>query len=315
MNQCPITYESCGNEKYSKAGLRKLNRNLTSLALFPYDMQEQIREAAARADKISIQGVQPKLSVRVNLKKQGFEIVDKSGLFILKPQNITYPQLPENEDLTMRLASMVGIDVPLHGQIYCKDGGLSYFIRRFDRPSRNKKYHQEDFAQLAGLDRDNKYNYSLEKVASLLNYCTYPMIEGSKLFRLIIFAFLTGNEDMHLKNFSIITVNKKIKLSPAYDLLNSTITFQQMGRALNDIEESALPLAGKKKKLTRKLLIKYFAQERLKLTDSIIEKYLNVFRKSFIPWIMLIDKSFLTSEAKELYKSLIIERFKRLQLN
>lgn len=227
---------------------------------------------------------------------------------------MTYPQLPENEDLTMRLANLVGIEVPFHGQIYCKDGSFSYFIRRFDRPSRNKKYHQEDFAQVAGLDRDNKYNYSLEKVVDLLNYCSYPMIEGSKLFLLIMFSFLTGNEDMHLKNFSIVTVNNKIELSPAYDLLNSTITFQQMGRALNDIEESALPLAGKKKKFTRKLLIKYFAQERLNLSDIIIEKYLNVFKKSFTPWIKLIDQSFLTPEAKELYKDLVIERFKRLQL-
>ena len=315
MNQCPITYESCGNEKYSKAGLRKLNRNLILLNPFPYNIQEQVREAAARADKISIQGVQPKLSVRLNIKKQGFEIVDENSLFILKPQNMTYPQLPENEDLTMRLARIIGIDVPLHGQIYCKDGSLSYFIRRFDRPSRNKKYHQEDFSQVAGLDRDNKYNYSLEKVVDLLDYCSYPMIEGSKLFLLILFSFLTGNEDMHLKNFSIITVDSKIELSPAYDLLNSTITFQQMGRALNDVEESALPLGGKTKKFTRKLLIDYFAKDRLRLSDRIIEKHLKVFRKSLSSWITLIDKSFLTADAKELYKTLVIERFKRLNLN
>lgn len=315
MNRCPITYETCGSDAYSTDGLRKLNRNLNALSHFPYDVTEQLREATSRAGKISIQGVQPKLSVRLNVKKQCFEIVDTCGKFILKPQNNVYPQLPENEDLTMRLAESVGITTPFHGLVYCKDGSLSYFTRRFDRPSRNKKIHVEDFAQVANLDRENKYNFSLEKIVDLLDYCTYPMIERSRFFLLSVFSFLTGNEDMHLKNFSLIFSGNKIELSPAYDLVNSTIVLQQMGRPLKDIEESALPLSGKRSKLTRELFIDYFAKERLELTDATVQKHLDVLKSGITPWLDLIDRSFLTSDAKEFYKTLTLERFKRLDLD
>ncbi|MFO7524882.1 MAG: HipA domain-containing protein, partial [Ignavibacteriaceae bacterium] len=157
MNTCPITYEPCGDKKYSEKGLKLLSRNLTQLEDFPYTQEEQLREAAARAPKMSIQGVQPKLSAKLKVKKGIFEVVDKGGEYILKPQNIMYPQLPENEDLTMRLAEEIGLDVPLHGLIYSKDQKLTYFIKRFDRYGKGKKYAVEDFAQLSGNNRNTKY--------------------------------------------------------------------------------------------------------------------------------------------------------------
>ena len=117
MNTCPITYEPCGDKKYSEKGLKLLSRNLTNLEDFPFTQEEQLREAAARASKMSVQGVQPKLSAKLKVKERIFEVVDKGGEYILKPQNIMYPQLPENEDLTMRLAEEIDLEIPLHGLI------------------------------------------------------------------------------------------------------------------------------------------------------------------------------------------------------
>lgn len=118
------------------------------------------------------------------------------------------------------------------GLIYSKEHSLTYFIKRFDRKGQKDKVAIEDFAQLAGLSRDTKYNYSMEKLVKLLDdYCTFPAIEKAKLFKLVLFNYLIGNEDMHLKNYSIIIHNGKVELSPAYDLLNTSIVLK------GDIEE------------------------------------------------------------------------------
>ena len=124
MNRCPITYAASGDKKYSDAGLRKLSPKLTVLNDFPYSAEEQVRESVARASKMSIQGVQPKLSARLNLKQCTFEIVDLGGNYIIKPQTPNYSEVPENEDLTMRLAGMIGIEIPLHGLFYSIDGSM-----------------------------------------------------------------------------------------------------------------------------------------------------------------------------------------------
>ena len=276
MNICPITYQPCGEENYSADGLKLLSRNLTQLNNLPLTQEEQLRESAARADKMSLQGVQPKLSARLNVKDGRFEIVDRNGEYILKPQNNFYPELPENESLTMKLAQMVDIELPSSGMIYSSDRKLTYFIKRFDRYGKSKKLSVEDFAQLAGKSRETKYDYCMEKVINLIDtFSTFPAIEKVKLFRLTIFNFLIGNEDMHLKNFSIITRDNKIELSPAYDLLNTTIVLP------NEPEEIALPLAGKKRNLNSKILIDYFGKERLNLNDKVISQVLDKIKSVF----------------------------------
>lgn len=303
MNTCPITYEPCGDKKYSEKGLKLLSRNLTNLEDFPFTQEEQLREAAARATKMSIQGVQPKLSAKLKVKEGIFEVADKGGEYILKPQNIMYPQLPENEDLTMRLAEEIGLDVPLHGLIYSKDQKLTYFINRFDRYGKGKKYSVEDFAQLSGNNRNTKYNYSMEKVAGIIeSFCTFPAIEKVKLFKLIIFNFLTGNEDQHLKNFSLISKDNKVTLTPFYDLINTTISL------VNPVEEIALPLKGKKNKLNRNIVVEYWGKERLQLNDQVVDKALNSIEVKFERWTELINKSFLSDQMKEKYILLLTER-------
>ncbi len=307
MNRCPISYELCGNEKYAPAGLKQLAPSLDALYDFPYDKGEQLREAIARASKMSIQGVRPKLSVKLNKQKKLFEVVDAGGEYILKPQNDSYLELPENEDLTMRLAALVGIEVPFHGMIYSKDGTRSYVIRRFDRLPKNKKVAIEDFAQLTEQTRETKYRSSMEKVAGVIEkYCTFPLIEKQKLFRLTLFNFLCGNEDMHLKNFSLIRRNDKVELSPAYDLVNTTISLP------NPIEELALTLNGKKNKLTKDIFADYFAIQRLGLTKITVEKTLTAIESKQQAWHNLIAVSFLSNQMKNKYNELIKSRWLRI---
>lgn len=310
MNLCPISYKPCGDNQYSDAGLKLLSTELKTLKDLEYTAEEQRKEAYNRASKMSIQGVQPKLSARLNIKDEKFEIVDKSGKYILKPQHHLYSQMPENEDLTMRLADEIGLEIPLHGLIWSKDGTLTYFIKRFDRKGQNDKVPVEDFAQLAGLSRDTKYNYSMEKVVDVINrYCTFPSMENLKLFKLVVFNYLVGNEDMHLKNYSIITENGKVTLSPSYDLVNTTIEYIK-----KPDDEIALPLKGKKNKLSRNLLVDYFGIERCELTSKSVEKILETFSSAIPTWKELINISFLSKEMKDKYFDLLDARLSILKI-
>lgn len=309
MNRCPITYELCGENKYSDKGLNLLTRGLNTLQDIEYTADEQRIEAFNRAAKMSVQGIQPKLSAVLNIKKGKFEIVDKGGKYILKPQHHLYLQMPENEDLTMKMAAETGLEIPVHGLVWSKDGSLTYFIRRFDRKGWNSKVPVEDFAQLAGLSRDTKYDYSMEKVVKLIEkYCTFPSLEKIKLFKLSLFNFLVGNEDMHLKNFSIINRDSKIELSPCYDLVNSTIEFKKPE------EEFALPLKGKKKNLTYNILIDYFGKEKCELTEKSIDKVLKAITASVPKWNKLIEMSFLSPEMKVRYHDLLDARLNIMEI-
>ncbi len=309
MNRCPITYKTCGESRYSEQGLKLLSAGLTSLSDIEYTAEEQRKEAYMRAARMSVQGVQPKLSARLNLKEKKMEIVDTGGRYILKPQHQYFPEMPENEDLTMRLANEIGLNIPLHGLIWSKDNTLTYFIKRFDRKGQNEKVPVEDFAQLAGLSRDSKYNYSMEKLVTLIDkFCTFPSIEKIVLFKIVIFNYITGNDDMHLKNFSIITENEIVRLSPCYDLLNTFIEYSKPE------DEIALPLNGKKKHLNQNLLIKYYGIERCGLTVKSVDKVLDTITSAIPSWKMLVNSSFLSQDMKDKYIELLDARIRNLNL-
>ena len=207
----------------------------------------------------------------------------------------------------MRMAGLSGIEVPPHGLLYGLDGAMTYFVKRFDRTGRKGKLHVEDFAQLSGQTRDTKYRSSMEQVAGLIEaYCTFPAVEKFKLFRLTLFCFLTGNEDMHLKNFSIIRKKDVISLSPAYDLLNTTIVLS------SPREEFALPLNGKKNRLTRKDLVDYFGRKRLGLTERVLNKILQDFVRVQTNWEAMINISFMSQMMKEKYLQVLDNRYARL---
>ncbi len=307
MNRCPITYREIPPElRYSPEGLKKLARRLRNLKDLPLSAEEQRQEAVLRAAKMSMQGVQPKLSARLAVEQEMFELVDTGGEYILKPQT-HFPEVPQNEDLTMHLADLFGIEVPLHGLVYSKDGSLTYFIKRFDRVARGGKLPLEDFAQLTGRTRETKYDSSMEQVAEVLEeFCTFPLVEKRKLFRLTLFNFLIGNEDMHLKNFSLIRRNGRVELSPAYDLLNSTIALSQA------TEEIALPLGGKKRNLSRALLVDYFGAKQLGLNRQVVQETLSHLSPLLPSWIEWINMSFLSDTMKEKYLNLLSKRLEVL---
>ena len=147
----------------------------------------------------------------------------------------------------------------------------------------------------------------MEKLTPVIDqFCTFPILEKRKLFRRVMFCFITGNEDMHLKNFSLISRGNKVELSPAYDLLNSSIAIK------NSPEELALPLAGKKRKISKEELVDYYGIERLDLNTRIIGSELHKLFVSKIKFEELIKVSFLSDEMKEKYQNLILERYKRI---
>jgi serine/threonine-protein kinase HipA len=207
----------------------------------------------------------------------------------------------------MHLATTVGIEVPVHGLVYAKDGSLTYFIKRFDRTGRNAKLAVEDFAQLVGANRDTKYDFSMERLVPVIDrYCTFPALERIELFRRVLFCFLTGNEDMHLKNFSVIVAAGVVKLAPAYDLLNTTIALP------GATEEMALPLHGKKRKLTRNDLIRYYGGERIGLSQAIMDDVLDAFATAVPDWAGRIAACCLPDRMKAEYAQLVTGRAGRL---
>lgn len=301
---CPISYEPLEkNERYHQKGLNQLSYHLKSLNALSFSAKELRIEAMNRASKMSIQGVQPKLSARLNSTQSCFDIVDSNGTFILKPESDTWPELPANEALTMTLAKYFGLIVPLHGLLFDRDENPVYFIKRFDRFGKTQKYAVEDFAQLSNQTRETKYNSSCERVVKIINqFTTFPAEQRIELMRRLIFCFCTGNEDMHLKNFSLIQKDDKSMISPVYDFLNTTIALK------NPIEEMALPLHGKKNKINHLDIFIYFGKEILKISDTILYKIQSDILKIIDGCDYFLPRSYLTKEMKEAYRDLIQKR-------
>jgi serine/threonine-protein kinase HipA len=308
VNQCLITYEPVPDgSDYSARGLRVLHSRLSHLDPLPFTNEELIQEAVNRASKMSLQGIQPKLSAILRVREGRFELVDRGGRFILKPPNAAYPELPENEDLTMKLATVAGLETPDHGLVRAKNGKLVYWIRRFDRVGQKGKLAVEDFGQLLGRDRETKYDSSVEQVVEAIDrYCTFPLVQKKVFFERFLFNYLVGNEDMHLKNYTVITDRGVVKLAPCYDFLSSTVVLS------GSMEESALPLRGKNSGFTKNLLVKYLATERLGLPNLVIESVLKTFHDIAPMTQRWIERSFLSLGMKKRYQALVISRYAQI---
>lgn len=309
MARCLITLQEIPEgDLYSRHGLAQLSPRLKNLRLFPYSAERQQQETLARTAKMSIQGVQPKLSARLHISQETFEIVDQGGTYILKPAHLLYPELPANEALTMTLASQTGIEIPLHGLIKCSDESLTYFIKRYDRKGYGERIAVEDFAQLTEETRETKYNSSMERVTKVIDkFCSYPQVEKKKLFDRVLFSYLVGNEDMHLKNFSLIVRNGKIELSPAYDLLNISIVLP------SSHEEMALPMGGKKNKLDLQDFRNY-GHLTLMLPDKIINDCLLKLKEKLPLLRNTVKISFLSEDMQEKYLNILYQRAAKLKI-
>ena len=260
--------------------------------------------------QVTITGVQPKLSVDLEKGKGGekrFTIVGLWGEYILKPQTEQYPSLPENEDLTMHLASLARIKTVPHSLIRFQDGSLAYITKRIDRDKKGVKIPMEDMCQLTEKLTEQKYKGSHEQIAKkIVEFSAYPVLDLINYFEVLLFCYLIGNTDMHLKNFSLYKKVGECVLAPAYDLLSTKLVIPQ------DSEELALTLNGKKRKLKKvdfDSLLK-----TMKVDDKAIENVYDKFRKVIPEWLLFIDSSFLPDEMKEQYKTLIQEKCKNIIL-
>ncbi len=178
-----------------------------------------------------------------------------------------------------------------------------------DRQGQKTRVHVEDFAQLSGASRETKYDSSRERVIEVVDeHCTFPAVQRLELLRRTLFSFLVGNEDMHIKNFSLIVCDGKTELSPAYDLVNSTLVVPGARKEL------ALPIGAKKRQLTRNDLLKYFALERLRLTPAARDEALRAIPLALPAWRELVERSFLPQALREKYWEIASGRADRLGL-
>lgn len=260
--------------------------------------------------QVTITGVQPKLSVDLEKGKGGekrFTIVGLWGEYILKPQTEQYPSLPENEDLTMHLASLARIKTVPHSLIRFQDDSLAYITKRIDRDKKGVKIPMEDMCQLTEKLTEQKYKGSNEQIAKkIVEFSAYPVLDLINYFEVLLFCYLTGNTDMHLKNFSLYKKVGECVLAPAYDLLSTKLVIPQ------DNEELALTLNGKKSKLKKNDFDSLL--KTMKVDDKAIENVYDKFRKVIPEWLLFIDSSFLPDEMKEQYKTLIQEKCKNIIL-
>lgn len=270
----------------------------------PYSLNQMSELAKDVIDRsVTVPGVQPKLSMSLgneNSDKRLSVVGALGGNYIFKPPSEDFEEMPANEHLTMRMAELFSIRVVPSSLIRLQSGELSYITKRIDRTEKREKVHMLDMFQIT--EAFDKYRSSMERVGKALSdYSNNPLLDKVFFFELALFSFLTGNNDMHLKNFSMIESQSGWVLSPAYDLLNVAIVNP------DDEEELALTLQGKKKKLKRE----HFGQlgKDLELTSKQFEGVFKRFQKNKTKALKLVGQSFLSDKMKGEYISLLEDRY------
>ena len=255
--------------------------------------------------KTAIAGVQPKLSLWLekNSKNVRFTVRDNKSNYIIKPQSETYTALPENEDLCMHLAEVFGIKTAIHGLVRMPTGKLAYITKRFDRKDGNK-LACEDLCQLTENLTEHKDRGSYEKVGETIKkYSTQSGLDALNFFQLVVVSFITGNADMHMKNFSMLeNPVGYFSLSPAYDLVSSMLVIK------NEEDQMSLNVNGRKRKLFKKGFD--HLAENLGLPEKAISKFYQTLAKHKDAAIWWIDNGFLPADHKEKLKQVLSERIK-----
>ena len=304
MNKCLYCYKEvttgkdfhtdCSKQFFGAKNPPKITYTLNEMALLAKQVVER---------SITVPGVQPKLSMSVieesKTDKRLTVVGALGGDYIFKPPSKEYREMPTNEHLTMKIATLFNIEVVPHSLIRLASGELSYITKRIDRKENGSKIHMIDMFQI--LEAFDKYRGSMERIGKAINlYATNTLLDKLRFFELSIFCYLTGNNDMHLKNFSMIKTSYGWSLSPAYDLLNVSIVNS------DDTEELALAISGKKKKLSKSLFLNF--GKELELSDKQIKNVLKRFAKQSNQVKDIIDQSFLSTEMRKSYIILFEER-------
>lgn len=302
LNEGEVDYHiKCAKKMFGKSHAPQIPYSRSNIS-------ELARDLVLRHTTVT--GVQPKLSMHLSRGEKDepdrMTLMGVDGNYILKPQAKEYVCLPENEDLTMHLAAAAGIHVVPHSLARMQDGELCYLTRRIDRSSVGEKIPMEDACQLTERLTENKYHSSYEQVAKAIGlFTTVGKLDIVNFWELVMFSWLTGNSDMHLKNFSLYEpMDGQWQLAPAYDLLSVQLAMP------SDKEELALTLNGKKSRIvTRDFAI---AMSKSGIEEVVLKRMIGKFISIFPVWKVLIEKSFLPRELQTEYLSIIQNRLSRL---
>ncbi|MDD5658481.1 MAG: HipA domain-containing protein [Actinomycetota bacterium] len=304
MNKCLCCRKTTADGSYyHKSCLKKLFGS-EKPPVIKFDTADLVSEISKNAGKMSISGVQIKASVILNKKSNIIEIVQSGGTHILKPEPFEYPELPQNENLFMNIAEVLGMEVPPHGLFDMPDKKKCYIIKRFDRSFAGEKTHVEDMAQLLEMPPDSKYESSIEKVGRMIRKVSKrPFLDLINFYERVVFCFLIGNGDMHLKNWSVILPEDgNIRLSPCYDLISSKLY-------LSHEDETALAINGKRNNLK----ISDFEElaNFLEIDGKATLNSLNKLKSAKETIIRILDDELSPERIKKL-KEIISDRYKRL---
>jgi serine/threonine-protein kinase HipA len=270
----------------------------TVLPRLEIELSKMMGLAAEMAGKMSISGVQEKVSLRLSDDATRLEIAPTGGRYILKPEPSRFAFVPQNEHLTMRLAALLGIEVPPCGLVDLKDGAIAYLIKRFARLDDGRKLQVEDFCQLAEKPLRDKYEGSSELCVRILRkFASEPLIEIRKLFRLLLFSWWVSNGDQHLKNFSMLTTLDGLRrLSPAYDLICTRLP-------IPSDQDLALPICGRKSGLVRRSWLDF--AEYSQIPERAAATLLSEQIEALEPSLGLIHASFLPDDQKVQYEEIV----------
>ena len=308
MSKCLYCYKELadGEVDFHKGCCKKFF-GIPEAPELPYSLNELDTLAAqVIQSQTTLTGVQAKLSLHLDRHdgSKRLTIVGLWGDYIFKPQTQSYNSLPENEDLTMHLAEIAKIKVVPHTLIRLKDGTLGYLTKRIDRSADGDKMPMEDMCQLTERQTEYKYKSSYEQIAKVIaKYSYVPLLDLTDFYEQVFFSWLVGNNDMHLKNFSLYAPKGKWGLTPAYDLLNVTLVNPK------DDEELALTLNARKKRIKKADFVK--AMETSGIAPKVFENIVAKYQKLLPKFNEVIDMSFLDDEDKEMYKQSIAARLKR----
>jgi len=308
MSRCLYCYQELGEGEtdfHPQCG-KKIFGSKT-IPLLPYTKADikQLAEQVIRS-QTTLTGVQAKLSLDILSspnQPQRFTIVGLWGRYILKPQTEQFKYMPEVEDLTMHLAELAKVNVVPHSLIRFADGELAYITKRIDRTAKGEKLPMEDMCQLSERLTEYKYKGSYEKIAKIImQYSSVPKLDVINFWEQVVFSWLTGNADMHLKNFSLYSQRKGYySLTPGYDMLSTALLMPE------DTEELALTLNGKRRKIKRSDF--EVAMNSCSLEKKIIDNLFSKFTKVAEKWLEFIDISFLPKEMKQQYKLIITRKY------
>jgi serine/threonine-protein kinase HipA len=313
MSNCLFCYKPLTqNEQDFHASCSKKIFGQPTPPALPYS-EEDLEPLAKEViqSQTAVTGVQAKLSLHITgNNKEGterrFTIVGLWGGYILKPPTALYPQLPQVEDVTMHLAQVAKIKTAPHSLIRLQSGNLAYLTKRIDRTKKGK-LAMEDMCQLTERLTEDKYHGSYEQIGKTIQkYSATPGLDVVNFFELVLFSFLTGNADMHLKNFSLLEQpGIGMTISPAYDLVNTALVNPA------DQEEMALTLNGRKKKLKKQDFL--VAMTTLKVKEKQQQNIIKKMVKAIPKWEEQINLSFMSEAFKEHYKTIITDRINRMQ--